>query len=392
MFYDMMNEATQQFIKNNLSADVRKLALKKAPADVDLPLALRQIEARQILQKKVPLWSENDDLLFPIHLSVEQCSSEATANYKSNLLKGKTFADLTGGLGIDCHFISRHFEQAHYVEMNPDLCEIVRHNFEVLQSPIQVWNETSESFLSHCESLDCIFIDPARRDQYGRKTVSISDCTPDVVQLQQIMLEKSETVMIKLSPMLDISKALSELNHVKEVHIVAVAHECKELIFILERGFEGAIRFVCINLLSQQPQMDFALEAEQNCNLALADGVKHYLYEPNAAIMKGGFFKSLAKHTNTFKLHKNSNLYTSDDYVSDFPGRIFEVEGWAHYNKKVKQVLLDGVEKASIAVRNFPLSVAELRKMLKIADGDETYLFATTLKGEEKVLIKTKKA
>ena len=392
MFCNMLNEATQRYVKENLSADVRKLALKKAPADVDLPLALRQIEARQILQKKVPSWSENDNLLFPIHLSVEQCSSEATATYKADLLKGKSFADLTGGLGIDCHFISRHFEQAHYVEMNPDLCEIARHNFEVLQSPIQVWNETSETFLSHCESLDCFFIDPARRDQYGRKTVSISDCTPDVVQLQQTMLEKAETVMIKLSPMLDISKALGELNHVKEVHIVAVANECKELLFKLERGFEGSVRFVCVNLLSQQPQMDFTMEAEQDCVMALVDGVKRYLYEPNAAIMKGGFFKSLAKRTNTFKLHKNSNLYTSDDYVPDFPGRIFEVEAWAHYNKKVKQVLLDGVEKASIAARNFPLSVAELRKALKIADGDETYLFATTLKGEEKVLIKTKKA
>ena len=387
-----MNDATRQFIKENLSADVRKLALRKAPADVDLPLALRQIEARQILQKKVPSWSENDDLLFPVHLSVEQCSSEATAKYKANLLKGKSFADLTGGLGIDCHFISKHFEQAHYVEMKPELCAIARHNYEVLQSQIQIWNETSESYLSHCEPVDCIFIDPARRDQYGRKTVSISDCTPDVVQLQQIILEKAETVMIKLSPMLDITKALSELNHVKEVHIVAVANECKELVFILQRDFSNSIRFVCSNLLSWQPQMDFTLEAEQNCILALADGVKHYLYEPNAAIMKGGFFKSLAKCTNTFKLHKNSNLFTSDAYIPNFPGRIFEVESWAHYNKKVKQVLLDGVEKASIAVRNFPLSVAELRKMLKIADGDETYLFATTLKGDEKVLIKTKKA
>ena len=387
-----MNESTRQFIKENLSADVGGLALKKAPADVDLPLALRQIEARQMLQKKVPSWSENDDLLFPMHLSVEQSSSEATANYKAVLLKGRTFADLTGGLGVDSHFIAKHFGQAHYVEMKPELCEIARHNFAVLQSPIQVWNETAESFLSHCEPLDCIFIDPARRDQYGRKTVSISDCTPDVGQLQETMLEKAESAMIKLSPMLDISKALSELKNVKEVHVVAVANECKELIIILERGFESSVRFVCANLLTRQPQMEFTLEEEQDSVLALADGVKRYLYEPNAAVMKGGFFKSLAKHTNTFKLHKNSNLYTSDNFIPNFPGRIFEVEGWAHYNKKVKETLLESVEKASIAVRNFPLSVAELRKALKIADGDETYLFATTLKGEEKVLIKTKKA
>ena len=197
--------------------------------------------------------------------------------------------------------------------------------------------------------------------------------------------------MIKLSPMLDISKALEELHHVKEVHVVAVANECKELDFILERGYQGEPHFVCVNLLTEQPKMRFTMEEERNSSGRLTEGILKYLYEPNPAVMKAGCFKWLTKRFDVFKLHKNSNLYTSEQLISDFPGRIFEVEDWAPYNKKVKQALLQDVEKASIAVRNFPLSVAELRKVLKISDGDEVFLFATTMKGEQKARIRTKK-
>jgi hypothetical protein len=213
-----------------------------------------------------------------------------------------------------------------------------------------------------------------------------------VAALQDRLLEKAKTVMIKLSPMLDISKALEELRHVKEVHMVAVANECKELDVILERGYERDPQFVCVNLLTAQPELRFTLEEERQCPSRLAGSVLNYLYEPNPAVMKAGCFKLLTECFDVFKLHKNSNLYTSEQLVSSFPGRIFKVESWATYNKKVKQTLLYDVEKASIAVRNFPLSVAELRKSLKIGDGDETYLFATTIKGEEKVVIRTKKA
>ena len=191
--------------------------------------------------------------------------------------------------------------------------------------------------------------------------------------------------------MLDVSKALEDLHHVKEVHVVAVANECKELDVVMERDYQGEIRFVCVNLLTTQPELHFTQEEERISPIRLADGVMQYLYEPNPAVMKAGCYKLLTQRFDVLKLHKNSNLYTSERLVSDFPGRIFEVEGWAPYNKKVKQALLHDVEKASIAVRNFPLSVAELRKTLKIGDGDETYLFATTLKGEQKVVIRTKK-
>ena len=386
-----LDNITKQFIRENLNADVPTLALKKAPVGTDVSLALRQIAARQLLQKKVPSWAENEDLLFPAHLSIEQCSSEASACYKAGLLRGQTFADLTGGMGVDTYFISQNFQQADYVERQAELCDLARHNYEVLKVDVKVWNETAEAYLSHCEAKDCIFIDPARRDEHGRKTVSISDCTPDVAALQDGLLQKAKTVMVKLSPMLDISKTLEELRHVKEVHVVAVANECKELDVIMERGFEGEPVFVCVNLLTSQPELRFSQEEERNAIGRIADGVSHYLYEPNPAVMKAGCFKLLTQRFDVLKLQKNSNLYTSEQRVADFPGRVFEVEAWAPYNKKVKQTLLHDVDKASIAIRNFPLSVAELRKTLKISDGDGIYLFATTLKGEQKVVIRTKK-
>ncbi len=386
-----MNDITRQYIRENLNADVPTLALKKAPVGTDVSLALRQITARQLLQKKVPQWSENEELLFPAHLSIEQCSSEAAARYKASLLEGRTFTDLTGGLGIDTYYISQRFQQSDYVECQTELCILARHNFEVLKSNIKVWNETADVYLKHCEPRDCTFIDPSRRDEHGRKTISISDCTPDIVALQNLLLQKAEKVMVKLSPMLDINKALKELHHVKEVHIVAVTNECKELDFILERNYQGEVLYSCVNLLTGQPEVHFMHEEERDCPCRMAEGVLKYLYEPNPALMKAGCFKLLTEHYDIYKLHKNSNLYTSEQYISSFPGRVFEVEEWAPYNKKVKQDLLPDVEKASIAVRNFPLSVADLRKTLRINDGDMIYLFATTLKGEKKVLIRTKK-
>ena len=417
---------TRQFIEEHLNDDIRELALKYSNAKVDMALALRQIEARQLLRKKVPSWSDNPDLLFPAHLSVEQCSSEATAQYKASLCHGDSFADLTGGLGVDCYFISQKFKKIDYVEVKPELCEIAENNFTSLrakrsnlpkpdcfvadaprndgdESIINIINESSEAYLSHCEPKDCFFIDPARRDQYGRKTVSIADCTPNVVELQDLLLQKARRVMVKLSPMLDITKALGELRHVSEVHVVAVANECKELLFILEQGFEGETEITCVNLQTEQPAVKYrhceqseAIQPDSNWIASslslLAMTVQTYLYEPNAALMKAGCFGLLSQRYGIQQLHRNSHLYTSEQLVADFPGRIFKVEGWAPYNKKIKQTLLADVTKASIATRNFPLSAVELRKALKIADGDEVYLFATTIGNEQKVIIYTHKA
>lgn len=412
---------TKQFIADHLHDDVSELALKTRNAEVNLALALRQIEARQLLRKKVPSWSENDELLFPARLSIEQCSSEATAQYKTSLLKGLSFADLTGGLGVDCWFISQNFQHTDYVEANPELCELAEHNFVALSvsktrdldnpTPAQrsvglqatppdpsaserrdftIYNESAEDYLHHCGPLDGLFIDPARRDTYGRKTVSIADCTPNVVELQALMLQKARRVMIKLSPMLDISQALKELRHVKEIHVVAVENECKELLFILEPDFDGEPVFTCVNLQTEQPLVSFSLNDEKSSALSLAKEPARYLYEPNAAVMKGGCYRLLTQRYEVQKFHRNSHLYTSSELVPNFAGRIFEIDDWALYGKKAN-ALLDGVDKASIAVRNFPMTVAELRKKLKIADGDQIYLFATTLSDERKVIIRAHK-
>lgn len=387
-----LNETTRQFIRENLNADVPALALRKADVGIDVSLALRQIEARQLLQKKVPQWSQNEDLLFPAHLSIEQCSSDTTAKYKANLLKGNTFADLTGGLGVDVYYLSKSFKETDYVERQMELCDLAKHNFRVLDTEIKVHNETAEEYLNHCEPKDCVYLDPARRDMHGRKIVSISDCTPDILALQDKLLQKAKIVMVKLSPMLDISKALMELKGVKEVHVLAVGNECKELVFIMERHFLGQPILFAANLQTEQPIIRFTFDEEHDRPLRLAVGIGQYLYEPNAALMKAGCYKLLSERFGVFKLHKNSHLYTSDTLVTDFPGRIFVVEGFEPYNKRLKQTFLADVEKANIAVRNFPLEVNALRKTLKIKEGGEVYLFATTLHGEEKVVIKTRKS
>ena len=387
-----MNDITKQFIRDNLNVDVPTLALRKAPVGTDFSLALRQIEARQLLQKKVPEWSDNEDLLFPAHLSIEQCSSEATARYKAQLLQGHTFADLTGGLGVDTYYLSQRFQHSDYVERQSELCTLAQHNFAVLNTDIKVWNETAEDYLNHCEPKDCLYLDPARRDIHGRKTVGIADCTPNVASLQEQLLQKADTVMIKLSPMLDISKALEELRSVKEVHVLAVNNECKELVFILKREFLGQPTLYAVNLQANQPWVSFTLAEEHECSLHIADSIGPYLYEPNAALMKAGCYKLIAKRFGLLKLHKNSHLYTSETLVADFPGRVFVVENWATYNKKVKNALLSDLDKANLAVRNFPLGVDALRKTLKINEGGDVYLFATTLRNDEKVIIRTKKS
>lgn len=388
LYFAIMNEATKRYIEEHLSDDVRLLALKSAAADVDKSFALRQIEARQLLLKKVPSWSCNDALLFPAHLSVEQCSSEWTALYKANLVQGDSLIDLTGGLGIDCYFLSQKFKMTDYVEHQMSLCEIAQSNFQVLKASIAVHQADSSEYLSSCKQVSCIFIDPARRDAQGQKMVSISDCTPNVIQMLPRLLEKTPHILIKLSPMLDISLSLCELTCVKEVHTVAVNNECKELLFLLERDFKDEPMFFCVNLKSDQPIERFKLSEEKELPLHCAKEVGKYLYEPNVAIMKAGFFKGLSQKYEVLPLHKNSHLYTSDVLIKDFPGRVFEVDGWALYKKDIRKNLLKDVAKASIAVRNFPLSVAELRKTLKITDGDSVYLFATTISDDRKVIIK----
>ena len=396
-----MNTATRDFIEKHLKDDVRQLALQKFPDDVDKMLALNQIEARQRLSKKVPSWASNPDLLFPKHLSIEQCSSELTAKYKASIISGgDTFVDLTGGLGIDSYFLSEKFKTAYYVENQKELCDLAEHNFSVLGRKITVVNFDAESFLNDLTSRRdnaCIvlYIDPARRDIYNRKMVSLHDCSPDVVDLQNILLKNSKNILIKSSPMLDISLITNELQNISEIHIVSVKNECKEILIKIEPGFEGEIKYFCVNFvgndLTSAQFFEFSETSECSANSEFAPTIKHYLYEPNASLMKSGAFKLISQRFAIEKLHVNSHLYTSDNLVSDFPGRIFEVVGFAPFNKKVKKGLLNDITEASVATRNFPLSANELRKSLNLKESDKNFVFGTTLIGEKKVVILAKK-
>ena len=386
---------TLRFIEENVRADVRSLALqaKKYP-QVDMAMAVVQIAGRQIAEAKVPSWYRTEGLLYPKHLSMEQCSSEATAIYKAGLVEGDTFADLTGGFGIDCSFLSRKFKQADYVERQSELCELAEHNFLLLGLKIGVHNEDGVEYLKQMHPVDVLFLDPARRDGHGGKTVAISDCEPDVSALEDLLVEKAKKVMVKLSPMLDLSLALKALKYVREVHIVSVNNECKELLLILEKSTDSSEIVVhCEQITSTGEHQHYAFTQEQertsDCPLAAEVGV--YLYEPNASILKAGAYRSLTQAYPVKKLHASSHLYTSPYYIEGFPGRRFQVEAVSGFGKKELKTLLQGLEKANLTIRNFPSSVAELRKRLKLKEGGECYLFATTLSDESKVIIKCRK-
>ena len=386
---------TIRFIEENLRADVRSLALqaKKYP-QVDMAMAVVQIAGKQIAEAKVPTWYRTEGLLYPKHLSMEQCSSEATAIYKAGLVEGDTFADLTGGFGIDCSFLSRKFKKADYVERQAELCELAKHNFPLLGLNIQVHNEDGVEYLKQMNPVDVLFLDPARRDGHGGKTVAISDCEPDVSALEDLLVEKARKVVVKLSPMLDLSLALKDLKHVCDVHIVSTENECKELLLILQKmPVSSEISIHCINIVRSGDcqAYTFTQEQERMSDCPLAHEVEAYLYEPNASILKAGAYRSLTQAYPVKKLHPNSHLYVSPYFIEDFPGRKFQVEAVSGFGKKELKSFLQDVEKANLTIRNFPSSVADLRKRLKLKEGGEDYLFATTLADENKVIIKCKK-
>lgn len=390
-----LSAQTKQFIKEHTDDDIRSLALQaqKYP-DVDMPTAITQIAGRQAAIEKIPSWSQTDGLLYPRHLSMEQCSSEATANYKASLLKGETFVDLTGGFGIDCAFISKGFRSAVYVERQTELCEIAQNNFPTLGlNHIRVINSDGADYLKQLEKTDCIFLDPARRNEHGGKTIAIADCEPNVAELSSLLLSKARQVMVKLSPMLDLSLALNDLPYIKEVHVVSVSNDCKELLLILDNEIQADITIHCINIgrNGSQQQFSFNRKQEQEIGFNYTEYPESYLYEPNASILKAGAYKSIAKEYGLSKFHPNSHLYTSNAHIPDFPGRVFRISSIFTLNKRELKEQLQGIEKANITVRNFPVPVADLRKRLKLQDGGSIYLFATTLANEKKVLIKCSK-
>ncbi|MDR3226284.1 MAG: RsmD family RNA methyltransferase [Prevotellaceae bacterium] len=392
-----INEQTQNFINRHIDDDSHELALAtKQNSDIDIRFALEQITARQHAKEKIPSWYANNKLIFPPKISVEQCSSEATAMYKAELCKGEKFADLTGGLGIDFSIISQHFSHSVYVEKDEHLARIAKHNFNILDlKNIEIVNCDSTKFLADTTNFDCIYIDPSRRNANNKKEILLENCSPNILEISDILLQKSKCVLIKLSPVFDIAELLKKIDNIKQIHIVAVKNECKELLVKLEKNSDkNDIEIICVNITNSGKQMfSFNVNDEKNSEYDFVQNVQKYLYEPNAAIQKSGGFKCFANKFQLKTLNANSKIYTSDIFNSHFCGRIFEVEKVIPFNKNELKTNLKNIKKANITVRNFPLSVADLRKKLNIADGGDTYLFATTLfDGRKGIIVVSRKS
>ena len=361
------------FIQKHENSDLNRLLFSKNNyPNIPIDLVVDQIRAREKAKRKLPLWYANKEVLMPPLLSMEQCSSEEAAHYKSDLFQGDLAIDLTGGAGVDSFYLSKRFNKVIYVELNKDLAEIAKHNFKLLgASNIEVVHSNSESFIAGFENhIDLIYIDPARRDQ-AQKLFLLEDCSPKILELQKQLLKKADTVLVKASPMLDITKALSQLHHVHQIQVVAIKNEVKELLFIQKKGKPNATKVIAIDLVLNNPfKVDWNTESK-----AMIGTVGTYLYEPNAAILKSGKSDCLGERFNLFKLNINTNLFTSDRLEKDFPGRYFRIDKVLKYDKKELRKNTPSM-KANVATRNFPDSVEKFRKKTGIKSGGDLYLFA----------------
>ena len=421
---------TSEFVKQFCQADPRKLALQASRyPDVDMPYALNQIQGWQTALRKLPSWAACDGVVYPPHLNMEQCSSEPTARYKQQVARRwaeripnasrTSMTDLTGGFGVDFSFTSRCFDCATYVERNASLCAVVGANLPRLGiRNAQVKCAEAEAVLEQMEPQTMIFLDPARRDEHGAKTVLIADCTPDVCQLLPRLMQKSQFVMLKLSPMLDWHKAIVDLDgKVREVHIVSADGECKELLLVLAPDGKPEVQVFCVDIQSrpdsegQYPRSEFVYSIATNAQEEMVENnsklenstsaqptnstfnIQHstFLFEPNASVMKAGCFDEIARAYGVSTISRNSHLFLSDREIDGFPGRSFAIDAVTTMNKRQLRQTLSGMKQANIAVRNFPLSVAELRKRLKLNDGGDTYIFATTTSDGDHILMLTHK-
>ena len=380
-----MNEATLEFIRIHADEDVRQLAfLGKKNPEVNMAYALDQIAGRQKARVKIPSWASIDGIVYPPHISMEQCSSEQTARYKARIAgNGEKIVDLTAGFGVDMAFMSAGFKQAVHVEMQSQLCAISSENYKHLGlNHVQVVCNDGVGYLHQMEHADLIFIDPARRDQHGARTYGIADCTPNVLEIIDEMLQKADRVMIKLSPMLDWQKTVADVGNVSQVHIVSVGNECKELLLEVKKGKDEKVKVFCVN-----DDQVFSYEIGETHPFtssplhSFTPSPLHsftFLYEPNASVMKAGCFNLISHRFGITQPDANSHLFLSDKLVEGFPGRGFVIERVSTMNKRELKEALAGIDKANVAVRNFPLSVADLRKRLKLKDGGDVYIFATT--------------
>lgn len=451
----IMNDETREFVAMHRNEDVCELALKaKRVEGLDLPLALDQIAGWQIARKKLPQWASCEGIVYPPHISMEQCSSQFTAQYKSEiaqtllapaatvrarvsdsgesdnqttksepqlsdsaesvmqtaksafqlsdssesdtLVARRAMVDLTGGFGVDFSYLARGFSQATYVERQRHLCDLAEHNMAALGlDQARIVCGDGVEYLRQMGPVDFIYLDPARRDEHGSRTYAIEDCTPNVLELRDLLLAKSQYTLVKLSPMLDWRKAVADFDGtVREVHIVATGNECKELLLVLGQQVHeepSAPRVFCVN---DNQRIDYD-SAAYTQGLRIGGKplpeAKNYLYEPNASIMKAGCFDLVEERFGVTQVGPSSHLFVSATPVADFPGRGFAIEAIGGMNKKDIKRLLNGTKQANIAVRNFPLTAPQLRKKLKLADGGPVYLFGTTMQGCDHVLLRTSK-
>jgi 16S rRNA G966 N2-methylase RsmD len=377
----------QQFITDNLKADITKLILKGSPFDtVSIQELATQIVSKQKAEHKLTSWFQTKNIYYPEKLNLEQTSSESTANYKANLVHGASIIDITGGFGVDCFYFSKHFKTVTHCEINKELSAIATHNYQQLK----IKNSTTfcgdglEYLANNEKKFDCIYIDPSRRDTAKGKVFLLKDCEPNVPENIDLLFSKTSQILVKTAPILDITSAIQELKFVKEVHVVAVHNEVKELLFLLEKDFEAAIQIKTVNIGKNERQ-SFHFKYKEDLYSAYSKPLS-YLYEPNAAILKSGGFHQVTNQLNIEKLHQHSHLYTAN-ILLDFPGRRFKVEHVLPYHKKKLKKLLFG-NKANITIRNFPKTVAQIRKETKITEGGTVFIFFTTnFKNELVVLI-----
>lgn len=391
----MINEETRAFIAAHASDDVRRLALNAKVAEgVDLRAALVQIEGAQRLKYKAPRFAATAGVEFPERISLEQCSSEATAAYKADIIRRAVaargcMADLTGGLGVDFMAMSPCFEKAVYVERNEELCALARNNFPAMGlGGFSVVCAEAEEFLSSMKPVDFMFLDPARRSNCNRKVVLLGDCTPDVTRLLPSIRERCSFLMLKLSPMLDISAAGAALGKCTEIHVVAVGGEVKEIIAFIDFSCESDTLIVCSDICGAQTFVfSFRMREERAAVCDFTDEIGNFLYEPAAPVLKAGAFRLPAQRYGLKKLHPNTHLYTSDEINRDFIGKIFKVESVVGFSKKEIKQLCSSLPQANVAVRNFPMQAEELRSRLRIKDGGDGYVFGVTLYSGRHVLV-----
>ena len=387
----ILNTKIQEFINLNLDSNVNSLLLKGiAFSEVDTKSIIEQIEAKKRSKTKLSTWFSTKNIYFPNKLNIEQTSSETTAKYKSELLEGDSIIDLTGGFGVDCFYFSRQFKTVKHCEINETLSEIVKHNFNQLnvQNIDTIQTDGVEYLKNSSQTYDWIYIDPSRRHDSKGKVFFLKDCLPNVPEHLDVLFKHSKNIMIKTSPLLDISLGINELKCVKNIHVVAVNNEVKELLWVLEVGFKGSITIETVNLIKKDKDyFKFNLEEEKKTESKYSLPLT-YLYEPNAAILKAGAFNQISKQLQVSKFHKHSHLYTSESLI-DFPGRVFKIEKIIQYNKKELKKI--AITKANITIRNFPETVQQIRKKSGIKDGGDIYMFFTTDIDHKKIILITSK-